>query len=136
MAQNYVEVKQDVITAIQTTVGINTKNIPKMQQYIEDYANAIDAKKITVAAKNVTAALKGNSQVAAVKALCQACDSYANTLTSKLRAYKSRLTDVKAAYEKNDTSSTSISSVTSSIKGSGSGLSKGVHPKVLTHNKS
>ena len=98
------------------TTGINTNKIAAMQNAIEAWAKAVDAAKITVASKNVTAALKGTTQEAAVKKLCQACDSYTNTLTAKLRAYKTRLSDVKAAYQKNDTSSTSISSVTSSVK--------------------
>jgi len=98
------------------TTGINTNKIAAMQNAIEAWAKAVDAAKITVASKNVTAALKGTTQEAAVKKLCQACDSYTNTLTAKLRAYKTRLSDVKTAYQKNDTSSTSISSVTSSVK--------------------
>ena len=98
------------------TTGINTNKIAAMQNAIEAWAKAVDAAKITVASKNVTAALKGTTQEAAVKKLCQACDSYTNTLTAKLRAYKTRLSDVKTAYQKNDTSSTSISSVTSAVK--------------------
>lgn len=99
-----------------TVTGINTSKINAMQNAIEDWAKAIDAAKITVSSKNVVAAIKGSTQEAQVKSLCQACDSYTNTLTSKLRAYKNRLTDVKAAYAKNDESSTSISSVTSHVK--------------------
>ena len=98
------------------TTGINTDKIPAMQNAIEAWAKAVDAAKITVASKNVTAAMKGSTQVDAVKKLCQACDSYTNTLTAKLRAYKNRLTEVQTAYKKNDTSSTSISSVTSAVK--------------------
>lgn len=98
------------------TIGINTEGIKKMQQAIEDWAKAVDAAKITVASKNITAALKGSTQVAQVKSLCQACDSYTNTLTKKLRDYEQRLTEVSVAYKKNDTSSTTISSVTSAIK--------------------
>lgn len=96
--------------------GINTAKIPAMQQAITDWANAVDAAKITIASKNVTAALKGSVQQAEIKKLCQAVDSYTNTLTTKLRAYNSRLTDVKTAYEKNDSSSTSFSTTTSAIK--------------------
>ena len=96
--------------------GINTAKISAMQDAIEKWAGAVDAAKITVASKNVTAALQGSTQVKQVKALCQACDSYTNTLTKKLRDYKTRLTEVKAAYAKNDTSSTAFSSVTSAVK--------------------
>lgn len=99
-----------------TITGINTSKISSIQNAIEDWAKAVDAAKITVSSKNVVAAIKGTTQEAQVKSLCQACDSYTNTLTSKLRAYKTRLTEVKAAYEKNDGSSTAISSVTSSVK--------------------
>ena len=98
------------------TTGINTNKIAAMQNAIEAWAKAVEAAKITVAAKNVTAAIKGTTQEAEVKKLCQACDSYTNNLTTKLRAYKTRLSDVKTAYQKNDTSSTSISSVTSAVK--------------------
>ena len=96
--------------------GINTAKIGLMQQAIEDWAKAVDAAKITIASKNVTKALKGTTQETQVKSLCQACDSYTNTLTAKLRAYKTRLNDVKTAYAKNDQSSTAFSSVTSSVK--------------------
>jgi hypothetical protein len=96
--------------------GINTSKIAKMQTAIEDWAKAVDAAKITVSSKNVIAAIKGNTQEAQVKSLCQACDSYTNTLTAKLRAYKARLDEVKVAYQKNDADSTAISSVTSAVK--------------------
>ncbi len=97
--------------------GIDTGKISAMQNAIEEWAKAIDSKKISLSSKAViTNAIKGSTQVNEVKKLCQACDSYANTLTAKLRAYKERLTDVKAAYAKNDTSSTAISDVTAAIK--------------------
>lgn len=98
------------------TTGINTNKIEAMKTAIDDWAKAVEAAKITVSAKNVTKAIKGSSQEAAVKKLCQACDSYSNTLTNKLREYKTRLDEVKVAYEKNDADSTAISSVTSAIK--------------------
>ena len=98
------------------TTGINTAKISAMQQAIEDWAKAIDAANITASSKNITSAMKGNTQVGEIKKLCQACDSYTNTLTAKLRAYKNRLSDVKTAYAKNDTSSTAVSNVTSSVK--------------------
>ena len=96
--------------------GINTNKIPAMKEAIDEWANAIEAAKITVSAKNITLAIKGTNQCAEIKKLCQACDSYANTLTSKLRAYKNRLDQVKMVYEKNDLNSTAISDITSSIK--------------------
>ena len=98
-----------------TITGINTAKITAMKTAIDDWAKAVDNKKITVASKEVTKALKGSTQEAAVKKLCQACDSYANTLTAKLRAYKTRLDEVKTAYEKNDTSSTAVSDVTAKV---------------------
>ena len=98
------------------TTGINNNKISAMQQAIEDWAKAVDAAKITLAAKNITNAMKGSTQVSEIKKLCQACDSYTNTLTAKLRAYKNRLSDVKTAYVKNDSSSTAISNVTGQIK--------------------
>ena len=98
------------------TTGINSNKVSAMQQAIEDWAKAIEAAKITLAAKNVTQALQGSSQVDQVKRLCQACDSHTLTLTSKLRTYKNRLNDVKAAYTKNDTSSTAISTVSNQVK--------------------
>lgn len=98
------------------TRGINVNKIPAMQNAIEEWAKAVDAAKITVSAKNISVAMKGTTQAAQIKSLCQACDSYANTLTTKLRAYKNRLSDVKAAYVKNDQSSTAVSSVTSAVK--------------------
>lgn len=101
--------------AIDTT-GINTNKIGAMKRAIEDWAKAVDASKITVSAKNVTKAIKGSVQEGEIKKLCQACDSYANALTKKLREYETRLDEVKAAYEKNDADSTAISSVTSAIK--------------------
>ena len=96
--------------------GINTNNIGRMQQYIEDYARAIDAKNITAAAKNVCFAIKGNTRVGQVKALCQACDSRANTLTNKLRAYKNRLIEVQGAYTKQDQVSATVNNVANAIK--------------------
>lgn len=96
--------------------GINTAKISKMQKAIEDWAKAVDDAKITVSSKNVAKAIKGNTQAEQVKSLCQACDSYANTLTAKLRAYENRLTNIKTAYVKNDADSTAISGVTSEIK--------------------
>ena len=96
--------------------GIDTGKISAMQNAIEEWAKAIDSKKITISSKNATNAIKGTTQVAEIKKLCQACDSYPNTLTSKLRSYKNRLTEVKAAYAKNDQTSTAISDVTSAIK--------------------
>lgn len=97
--------------------GINTSSISKIQDAIEAYKKAIDNKKITTASKNVVKAIKGSSQEAQVKRLCQACDSHANTLTAFLNKYKTRLNDVRTAYAKNDTSSTSISNVTDKLKG-------------------
>ena len=97
--------------------GINTSKISSIQKAIDDYKKAIDSKKITAASKNVVKAIKGSSQETQVRRLCQACDSHANTLTSFLNGYKTRLNDVKAAYAKNDTSSTSISEVTDKLKG-------------------
>ena len=96
--------------------GFNTAKIQKMQDAIEEWAKAVDAAKITVSSKNVAKAIKGSTQAAQVKSLCQACDSYANTLTVKLRAYENRLNEVKSAYLKNDAESTAISSVTSAVK--------------------
>ena len=113
----YETVKMDTFKSTTNDVkGINTSKISEIQNAIEAWAKAVDAAKITIASKNATAAIKGSTQVNEVKKLCQACDSYANTLTAKLRAYKNRLNDVKAAYVKNDTSSTSISNVTASVK--------------------
>ena len=96
--------------------GINTNKIGAMKNAIEEWAKAVDAANITVTAKNVGVALKGNTQASAIQKLCQACDSYANTLTGKLREYEARLSEVEANYKKNDTSSTAISSVTSAVK--------------------
>ena len=96
--------------------GIDTGKISAMQNAMEAWAKAIDSKKITISSKNATNAIKGSTQVSEIKKLCQACDSYANTLTAKLRSYKDRLAEVKAAYAKNDASSTSISDVTAAIK--------------------
>ena len=98
------------------TTGINSNKINAMQQSIEDWAKAVEAAKITLQAKSVTNAMQGSTQVDNIKKLCQACDSYTTTLTTKLRDYKNRLSDVKTAYAKNDTSSTSISDVTAAIK--------------------
>ena len=113
----YETVKKDTFKSTTNDVkGINTSKISEIQNAIEAWAKAVDAAKITIASKNATAAIKGSTQVNEVKKLCQACDSYAKTLTAKLRAYKNRLNDVKAAYVKNDTSSTSISNVTASVK--------------------
>ena len=100
--------------AIDTT-GINTNKIEAMKDSIETWAKAVDEANITTASKNITSALKGTQQVDALRKLCQACESYTKTLTKKLRDYESRLDEVKAAYEKNDTSSTSISSVKAAI---------------------
>ena len=99
------------------TTGINTANIGKMQNAIDTWAKEIEGKnvKLAVSSKKVAKAVKGANQQAAIKKLCQACDSYAKTLTSQLKVYKGRLTDVKTAYEKNDTSSTAISDVTAQI---------------------
>lgn len=96
--------------------GINTARIQKMQSAIEEWAKAVDNAKITVSSKNVAKAIKGNTQADQVKSLCQACDSYADSLTVKLRNYKNRLENIKKAYVKNDADSTAISSVTSEIK--------------------
>ena len=96
--------------------GINTARIQKMQSAIEEWAKAVDNAKITVSSKNVAKAIKGNTQADQVKSLCQACDSYADSLTVKLRNYKERLETIKKAYVKNDADSTAISSVTSEIK--------------------
>lgn len=98
------------------TTGINTAKLSAMQQAIEDWAKAVDAANITLASKSVTQAMKGSNQVSQIKKLCQACDSYTNTLTAKLRTYKNRLSDVKTAYAKNDTSSTAISTVSAEVK--------------------
>ena len=100
--------------AIDTT-GINTDKIGAMQQAIENWAKAVDAANITLAAKSVAQAMKGNNQVTQIKKLCQACDSYSNSLTSKLREYKNRLNDVKIAYAKNDADSTAVSSYVTNV---------------------
>ena len=96
--------------------GINTAKVGAMQSAITEWEKAVDAAKITQAAKNVTKAIKGSKAEASVKALCQACDSYANRLTDTLRAYNNRLAEVKAAYIKNDNDSTSINDVSNKIK--------------------
>ena len=100
--------------AIDTT-GLNTNKIATMQNAIEAWAKAVDGAKITISAKNVTSAIKGSTQEKQIKSLCQACDSYANNLTQKLREYKARLDRVKQNYVNNDISSTSISNVTAAI---------------------
>ena len=96
--------------------GINTAKIGAMQQAIEDWAKAVDSAKITLASKNVTKAIKGSVQQAQVKKLCQACDSYTNTLTTKLRNYKNRLKVIGERYAYNDNDATAFSSATSAIK--------------------
>ena len=94
-----------------TITGINTAKLQAMKKSIDDWAKAVDNKKIRVASKNATLALKGSSQVSEIKKLCQACDSYTDTLTATLRAYKTRLDSIKAAYEKKNTSSKTVSKV-------------------------
>lgn len=96
--------------------GINLAKVAAMQQAIDEWAAAISAAKITNASKNVTVALKGTKQQQEIKSLCQAVESYSTSLTSKLREYNNRLTEVKAAYMNNDNSATSISTITSGIK--------------------
>lgn len=98
------------------TTGLNSAKIAAMKNAIEAWADAVDRAKITVSSKNVTKAIKGSTQQAQVKSLCQACDSYANSLTSKLRKYEQRLDEVRQAYVSNDNNATAISSVTSQIK--------------------
>ena len=98
------------------TTGINTNKIGAMKNAIEEWAKFVDSKKIAVQSKRVTAAIKGSGQEAQLQKLCQACDSYINTLTAKLRAYEARLSEVEENYKKNDTSSTAITNVTASIK--------------------
>ena len=95
--------------------GINTAKIPKMEEALDEWIKAINAAKITNSSKNITKALKGTTQEGELKKLCQAVESYTNNLTNLLSAYKNRLSEVKAAYEKNDTSSTSLSDVTAAI---------------------
>lgn len=97
------------------TTGINVAKIGAMKNAIEGWAKAVDDTKITVAAKNVTAALKGSNQQAEVKKLCMSCDSYTKLLTDKLRAYEKRLEDVKTAYENNDASATAFTNVKNQI---------------------
>ncbi len=96
--------------------GINTSNINKIKQAIEDWAKAVDAANISVASKAVANAMKGSKQQAQVKALCQSCNSYANKLTATLKAYEARLDEVKTAYVKNDETSTAISDGVAAIK--------------------
>ena len=101
-------------TTIDVT-GINTNKIATIQTAITDWKKAIDAANISLASKNINAALKGSTQQNEIKKLAQAVDSYTKTLTTVLTEYNTALDSVKTAYVKNDTSSTSISSVTASI---------------------
>ncbi len=96
--------------------GINTAKIGSMKNAIEEWAKAVDRAKFTVSSKNVSKAIKGSTQASQVKSLCQACDSYANSLTAVLRKYEQRLDEVKAAYVKNDQTAAVISGTTSAIK--------------------
>ena len=98
------------------TTGINTNNINAMKNAIENWAKAVDAAKITLSAKQIQTAVKGTTQAGEIKKLCQACDSYANTLTAKLREYERRLDDVKTAYVKNDASAKEFTQTASAIK--------------------
>ena len=101
-------------TTIDVT-GINTNKIPAIQKAITDWKKAIDAANISLASKNVNAALKGSVQQNEIRKLAQSVDSYTKTLTTTLTDYNKALDTVKAAYVKNDSSSTSISNVTASI---------------------
>ena len=96
--------------------GINTNKIPAIQQAIDDWIKDIESAKLTDVSKYITNAIKGNVQEGKLKALCQSCDSYTKTLTSKLTTYKRRLDEVAANYKKNDANSTAFSDAISQIK--------------------
>lgn len=102
--------------ATSTPTGINTNSIPRIKQAIEEYIKLINAKNITLAAKNVNAALKGSAQQNAVRQFSMRCNSYADSLTSGLRAFETTLDTVKAKYMQNDASSTAITDVANKIR--------------------
>ncbi len=97
--------------------GINVAKIGEIQNAINEWRKAITSVDIVSTSKQISAAVKGTKREAEIKSLCQSMTSYVNTLTTKLTAYNNRLNEVKSAYVKNDsTSSTALTNAKAAVK--------------------
>jgi len=102
---------------VATVTGINVSKIGEMQNAISAWKKAITSVEIVSTSKQIAQAVKGSKREAEVKSLCQSMTSYVNTLTNKLTRYNERLTEVKNAYAKNDsTTSAAIANTKSAVK--------------------